>query len=202
MQDRKHMGPRRESQRRGRPLFQGQVEAGKLRSSEKERIERRGKARSGRKRAEQRFSKRTELSTESHVVEKHRKVPVSSGNMKCRRRQGDQSQGVGDGNQAAVGGGMNGGGVGGRDRRGSVEGTGQAGDRQWVRHEREVTEGSFLTATPVGGFCTERRVSSRETEGTGEESYHQGSRSPGRPQGMGLDEGGMLLPPTQEEGGT
>lgn len=50
------------------------------------------------------------------------------------------------------------------ERKGSVEGTGQAGVRQ-QSGMRELTEGSFLTATSVGGFSTERRASRERLKG-------------------------------------
>lgn len=66
---------------------------------------------------------------QSHVAKTYRKVPSSSGNKKGLGRPDDQSQGVRDGNQAAVGGGMNGGGVGSSRRRVSIDGMGQVRDR-------------------------------------------------------------------------
>lgn len=61
----------------------------------------------------------------SHVAKKHRKVSTSSGNVKGVWGHEDQSQGVRDGNQAAVGGGMNGSGVGNSRSRVSVDGMGR-----------------------------------------------------------------------------
>lgn len=96
------MAKERVSKERERPLFQGQVEAGK-KSRAVHRVTGCGEA------------QRSARQLWRHEVQEETRRP---------------SPGVRDGNRAAVDGGMNGGGVGGRGRRGSVEGTGQAGDRQ------------------------------------------------------------------------
>lgn len=56
--------------------------------------------------------KKNRVVQQSHVAKKHRKVPLSSGNIKGMERQEDESQGVRDRNQADVGGEVSGGGVG------------------------------------------------------------------------------------------
>lgn len=48
--------------------------------------------------------KKNRIVQQSHVAKKHRKVSLSSGNIKGMERQEDESQGVRDRNQADVGG--------------------------------------------------------------------------------------------------
>lgn len=74
--------------------------------------------------------KKNRVVQQPHVAKKHRKVPLSSGNMKGMERQEDESQGVRGRNQADVGREMSGGGVGGGRRRGGIDGMGQVRERQ------------------------------------------------------------------------
>lgn len=55
--------------------------------------------------------KKNRVVQQSHIAKKHRKVPLSSGNIKGMERQEDESQGIRDRNQADVGGEVSGGGV-------------------------------------------------------------------------------------------